>query len=137
MGKFIFGLLCFVLVSAAQDVRAVLDLQTAAWNRGDLVTFVDTYENSKSITFLGKELTHGRDGVLARYQRTYNTPEKMGKLRFELLETRPLGPDYAMVIGKFFLTRTAAGGGDATGKFTLILHKGPAGWKIVHDHTSS
>ena len=112
MGKFIFGLLCFVLASAAQDVRAVLDLQTAAWNRGDLVTFVDTYENSKSITFLGKELTHGRDGVLARYQRTYNTPEKMGKLRFDLMEQRALGNDYVMVLGKFFLTRTAAGGGD-------------------------
>ena len=137
MGKFIFSFICFVLAAGGQDVKAVLDLQTAAWNRGDLVTFVDTYENSKSITFLGKELTHGRDGVLARYKRTYDTPEKMGKLRFELLETRPLGPDYAMVIGKFFLTRSAAGGGAATGKFTLILHKGPAGWKIVHDHTSS
>ena len=106
MGKFIFGLLCFVLASAAQDVRAVLDLQTAAWNRGDLVTFVDTYENSKTITFLGKELTHGRDGVLARYQRTYNTPEKMGKLRFELLETRALGMPVEATISCVFTAWT-------------------------------
>jgi ketosteroid isomerase-like protein len=61
----------------------------------------------------------------------------MGKLRFEVMEQRALGGEYVMVLGKFFLTRTAAGGGDATGQFTLILHKGPGGWKIIHDHTSS
>jgi ketosteroid isomerase-like protein len=41
------------------------------------------------------------------------------------------------VLGKFFLTRSAAGGGDATGQFTLVLRKTKQGWKIVHDHTSS
>ena len=80
--------------------------------------------------------SYGRDAVLARYKRTYNTPEKMGKLRFEVLTLRPLGNDHAMVLGKFFLTRSATGGGDASGHFTLVLHKGPGGWKIVHDHTS-
>ena len=135
MGKFI--LLAFCLVAGAQDVRAVLDAQTAAWNRGDLEAFVETYENSPSITFLGKALSHGRAEVLARYKRTYDTREKMGKLRFEVMEQRALGGEHVMVLGKFFLTRTAAGGGDATGQFTLILHKGPGGWKIIHDHTSS
>ena len=134
MGKFFSLLFCSALF--AQDARAVLDAQAAAWNRGDLETFVETYENSPSITFLGKELSHGRDAVLARYKRTYNTPEKMGKLRFEVIAFRPLGNDHAMVLGKFFLTRSAAGGGDASGHFTLILHNGPNGWKIVHDHTS-
>ena len=135
MAKF-FLLIISLLAANAQEARAVLDAQAAAWNRGDLETFVETYENSPSITFLGKELSHGRDAVLARYKRTYNTPEKMGKLRFEVLTLRPLGNDHAMVLGKFFLTRSASGGGDASGHFTLILHKGPGGWKIVHDHTS-
>jgi uncharacterized protein (TIGR02246 family) len=134
MGKFISLLFCCTVF--AQDAKAVLDTQAAAWNRGDLEAFVQTYENSKSITFLGKELSYGRDAVLARYKRNYNTPEKMGKLRFEVLTVRPLGKDHAMVLGKFFLTRTAAGGGDATGHFTLLLHKGQGGWKIIHDHTS-
>ena len=138
MVKFIFALICLLMAGAlaAQNARSVLDVQTAAWNRGDLETFVDTYENSPSITFLGKVLTRGRGEVLARYKRSYNTPEKMGKLRFEVLEERPLGADYVMVLGKFFLTRTVAGGGDASGQFTLILRKGPKGWKIIHDHTS-
>ena len=134
MSKFISLLFCCGLFG--QDVRSVLDEQTAAWNRGDLEAFVETYENSPSISFLGKELSFGRDAVLARYKRNYNTPEKMGKLRFEVLNVKPLGADHAMVLGKFFLTRTPTGGGDATGHFTLLLPKGPKGWKIIHDHTS-
>jgi uncharacterized protein (TIGR02246 family) len=136
MGKFISSIFCFALLASAQDARAVLDSQTAAWNRGDLKTFVDTYEDSPSITFLGTALSKGRAEVLARYRRKYDTREKMGKLRFEILEYRALGDTHAMVLGRFFLTRSKAGGGDATGHFTLILRKGPNGWRIIHDHTS-
>ena len=136
MGKFISSIFCFALLASAQDARALLDSQTAAWNRGDLKTFVDTYEDSPSITFLGTALSKGRAEVLARYRRKYDTREKMGKLRFEMLEYRALGDSHAMVLGRFFLTRSKAGGGDATGHFTLILRKGPNGWRIIHDHTS-
>jgi uncharacterized protein (TIGR02246 family) len=118
-------------------VTAVLDAQAAAWNRGDLVAFASTYENSPAITFYGKSLNKGYAEVLARYQKTYSSREKMGTLRFEVVEARMLGADHALVLGKFFLTRTAAGGGDANGQFTLVLRKTAAGWKIVHDHTSS
>lgn len=136
MAKFISILFCFVLCAAAQTPRTVLEAQAEAWNRGDLETFVTTYEDSAAITFLGKELTRGRDGVLARYKKNYGTREKMGTLRFTVLEERQLGPGYAMVLGRFALTRTAAGGGDASGHFTLLLRRTKAGWKIIHDHTS-
>lgn len=138
MRKFISALICLAASALAQglDPRAVLEAQTAAWNRGDLTTFVETYEDSPAITFMGKALSRGRGEVLARYKRTYDTPEKMGKLRFEVLDQKSLGAGHAMVLGKFYLTRTTAGGGDASGHFTLILRKGPKGWKIIHDHTS-
>jgi len=136
MLKFSPILFALALALPAQDPQAVLAAQAAAWNRGDLPAFVDTYVDSPSLTFLGKDLSRGRAQVLARYQRTYNTPEKMGQLRFEILDHRPLGPDHAVILGKFFLTRSQAGGGDASGHFTLILRKTPKGWKIIHDHTS-
>jgi len=136
MPKFIPILICFALAAAAQDIKTVLEAQTEAWNRGDLVAFVDTYEDSPTITFLGKTLSHGRAELLARYQQNYGTPEKMGRLRFEILDQRPLGETHAVILGKFFLTRSTAGSGDATGQFTLILHKGKNSWKIIHDHTS-
>ena len=118
-------------------IAAVLSAQTAAWNRGDLEAFTATYENSPQITFLGKTLNRGYSEVVARYKKSYGSREAMGKLRFELIETRMLGANPAMVLGKFFLMRTTAGGGDATGQFTLVLKKSEQGWKIVHDHTSS
>jgi ketosteroid isomerase-like protein len=34
------------------------------------------------------------------------------------------------------LKRTQAGGGDVAGRFTLVLRKTKAGWKIIHDHSS-
>jgi len=41
-----------------------------------------------------------------------------------------------LVTGKFELRRTREGGGDASGHYTLILHRSVRGWRIIHDHTS-
>lgn len=129
--------LCIAASSGAapkDDVRAVLEEQTAAWNRGDLEAFVRTY--SAETVFVGKEVTRGGKGVLERYRRTYPTRERMGTLSFDILEVRPLGSGYASVLGRFHLERSAAGGGNADGIFTLLLRKTPDGWKIILDHTS-
>ena len=61
----------------------------------------------------------------------------MGQLTFSELDVRPLADGVALMTGKFSLKRTAAGGGDASGRFTLIWKQTPAGWKIIHDHSSS
>ncbi|MGH9673116.1 MAG: hypothetical protein ACRD44_08040 [Bryobacteraceae bacterium] len=42
-------------------------------------------------------------------------PAFMGRLQFSEIEVRMLGADHAVVLGRFHLTRTAAGGGDARG----------------------
>jgi ketosteroid isomerase-like protein len=79
--------------------------------------------------------------ILARYQRSYSSPEAMGHLDFSDLDVRMLGPEHepahAVVTGHFHLTRSAAGGGDASGVFSLVFEKKPTGWKIILDHTSS
>ncbi|HEU0120561.1 MAG TPA: DUF4440 domain-containing protein [Bryobacteraceae bacterium] len=136
MGKFTVLVFCLGLALAAEDPAEVLGRQAEAWNRGDLLAFVDTYDDSPSITFLGKELTRGRADVLKRYQRDYGTAEKRGNLRFTILEKRTLGTDYMLLLGAYELRRTEAGGGNASGRFTLILRKTGQGWKIIHDHTS-
>jgi uncharacterized protein (TIGR02246 family) len=124
----------------AQDlaVRAVLKASEAAWNRGDLPAFASYYEDSPQTTFIGKEVVRGgTQAILERYRRAYPSPEAMGRLEFSEIDVRPLTADLALTTGRYHLTRTAAGGGDAFGRFTLILRKTPAGWKIIHDHTSS
>lgn len=122
--------------ASAEDaaVKKVLDDQTTAWNNGDLKSFVDGYANDA--VFVGAEVTRGKAGVLERYQKSYATPEKRGKLEFSELEIKQLGNGYASVIGRFHLTRSAAGGGDAKGIFSLLFHKTKQGWKIALDHTS-
>lgn len=119
------------------DVRAVLDKQAQAWNRGDIEAFMTTYLDSPQLTFTGRDgVTRGYQPVLERYRKRYATRDAMGTLRFSELEVRLLGSDAALVLGKFELTRSAAGGGDASGRFSLVLRKTAAGWRIIHDHTS-
>ena len=118
------------------EIRKVLEKQVADWNRGDVKAFMDGYETSAQTTFVGKSVTKGHAQVLADYRKRYPTKENMGTLRFEINEIRLLGPEHASVLGKFFLTRSASGGGDKDGVFTLVFKKTGLGWKIILDHTS-
>jgi uncharacterized protein (TIGR02246 family) len=126
-----------LLLAQADDIRAMLQKSEAAWNRGDLAAFARDYEDAPTTTFVGREITRGGvDAILARYQRGYPTSEARGVLTYSEIEVRPLGADYALALGRFALKRAAAGGGDAAGRFTLVLHRTPHGWKIIHDHSS-
>jgi len=120
---------------AANAVRQVLIDQQTAWNRGDIVTFMQGYADSPDTTFIGRTIEHGYAPILARYQHAYGSPAAMGHLDFTDLQVRMLGADHAVVTGHFHLTRTPAGGGDASGIFSLVFEKEAAGWKIILDHT--
>jgi len=131
------ALMLCLLLAPTDEVRAVLDKQVESWNRGDIEAFMTTYLDSPELTFTGRDaVTRGYKPVLERYRKRYATREAMGVLRFSEIEVRMLGKDAALVLGKFNLTRTEAGGGDASGRFTLVLRKTAQGWKIIHDHTS-
>ena len=132
----LFGL-APLLVAQSDDIRAVLTHSQEAWNRGDLAAFASYYDDSPETTFIGREVVRGGvQAILARYRKAYPTREAMGTLSFSNIAVRMLTPDFALVTGEFHLERTAAGGGNAAGRYTLILRKTAAGWKIIHDHTS-
>jgi uncharacterized protein (TIGR02246 family) len=120
---------------ASDAIRAVLTAQQAAWNHGDIPTFLEGYWRSPELTFSGTNgIVRGYQGVLERYQKAYPDKQAMGELQFAGLEIRMLGPDSAMVLGHWQLTRRL---GDVGGVFTLIFQRFPAGWRIIHDHTSA
>ena len=126
-----------LLFGQGDEVRKLLKDSEDAWNRGDLVVFASYYDDSPETTFIGREVTRGGpEAIVARYRRGYPTREAMGTLTFSEIEVRALGKEYALANGKFALKRTAAGGGDASGRFTLVLRKTAKGWKIIHDHSS-
>ena len=122
--------------SAEQAIRRVLSDQAQAWNQGHIERYMTGYDNSPETTFIGKTVQHGYQNVLHNYHERYPTRENMGTLTFSDLSVKLLGSDYASVTGQFHLKRTATGGGDASGVFSLLLHQTRMGWKIVLDHTS-
>ena len=123
--------------NAASNIQQVLTDQVSAWNRGDIDAFMRGYENSPQTTFIGKTIQHGWQQLLDRYKRTYPGKDAMGTLAFSDLHVRMLGADHAIATGKFQLTRSAAGGGDSSGIFSLVWEKTADGWKIILDHTTN
>jgi ketosteroid isomerase-like protein len=121
---------------AVKEIRAVLDRQMLAWNRGDIEGFMEGYWRSRDLTFFSDNTTvSGWDETIARYRTRYQTGgNQMGKLEFLDLRVELLGSNAAFVRGRFHLTGS---GNESTGLFTLTFRKLPGGWKIVHDHTSS
>lgn len=119
----------------AAAIRAVLEAQAAAWNRGDVSGYMDGYERAETTTLIsGDAVTRGWQTVHDRYKKSYDTPEKMGTLAFSELEIKPLSEFYANVTGRWQLTRA---GDTPHGRFALIFRRTNAGWRIVQDTTTS
>jgi beta-aspartyl-peptidase (threonine type) len=118
-----------------EAIGTVLRAQQSAWNRADVEVFLEGYWHSAELTFSGSSgVARGWDGVLARYKKNYPDRAAMGQLNFSDLEFRFLGPDAALVLGKWRLQREKD---ELGGVFTLVWQRFPEGWKISHDHTST
>jgi beta-aspartyl-peptidase (threonine type) len=122
--------------TAKKAIQKVLDDQDAAWNKGDLEGFMAGYWKSDELTFFsGKDVIKGWNATLERYKKRYQSEGKeMGKVAFSEINIDVLGPESAVVRGRFKLVTSKE---TAQGLFTLIFKKTADGWKIVHDHTSA
>jgi ketosteroid isomerase-like protein len=143
----VLALLTLSLTASAQSadesaIRKVMDDQVAAWNHGDLATFMIGYEDSPQTTFVGNTNTYGYQTILDRYKKSFATKDEMGTLTFSQVEIHLLPAsdgkvEYAMLYGHFHLDRTTHGVSKKDdGYYSLIFHKTKDGWKIIVDHTS-
>jgi len=138
----IVALLGFVLFASAglcagpaDEIRAVIEAQQEAWNRGDIDAFMNGYARAESTTFVSEDtVRRGWETVRARYKQKYSDRTKMGTLAFSELEINMLSNDSAVVLGRWQLQRA---NDQPHGRFTLIFRRTKDGWKIVHDHTSA
>jgi len=136
---FLAILLAFALVSAAQStdekaIRNLLAEQTAAWNRGDIESFMKGYWENDSLMFIGKSgVTYGWTNTLNNYKKGYPDTAAMGQLDFTLIKVEKISRKYFQVVGKWFLKRSI---GDVGGHYTLLLRKINRKWVIVADHSS-
>jgi ketosteroid isomerase-like protein len=132
-----FALLAGLAAAQTPDLVALMRTSEAAWNRGDLESFVLDYDDSPETTFIGRTLTRGnRQAVLDRYRKGYPTRAAMGTLTYSEMQVREVSEGVMIMIGRFALKRTADAGGDSAGCFTLVWRRTPKGWKIIHDHSS-
>ena len=139
MKHFCWVVLLWVLTSArveAQEteIRALLQKQTEAWNRGDLEGFMDGYWKNDSLMFIGKSgITYGWQQTLVNYKKGYPDKTAMGQLTFNLIEIKRLSPKYYSVVGKWYLKRSI---GDIGGHYTLLMKRINGKWVIIKDHSS-
>jgi ketosteroid isomerase-like protein len=120
---------------AQKQILALLEAQAAAWNRGDIDSFVEGYWKSEETLFVGAGgVKKGFQSVLDRYRHDYPDRKAMGQLSFSNLEVHVMCKDSAYTIGEFMLKRDKD---QPSGFFTLYLKKFADGWKIIVDHTTA
>ena len=116
------------------EMRQRLADSALAFNRGDLPGHLAVYD--EGVTFMTKD--GPRPGVAPiekAFRETYfRDGQAIQQLRFEQLAVRRLTPDAALATARWVLS-----GGDKpeqSGWFTLAWVRTPAGWRVVHDHSS-
>ena len=124
----------FQYASDAAAIKAMLDTSAAGWNRAELPVYLSAYVDSA--TAMGSTgLVRGVKGIEGQMRAGFwRTGRPAQTLTYDHLEIRPIGPSQAIVTGQYILT--GAGLPNRTGWFTTIWVRTPAGWRMVHDHSS-
>lgn len=117
-------------------IRAELDSQVAAWNKGDLKGYMQGYWHSQELTFFAADReSAGWEAAYQRYRTAYvGRNKEMGRLNFSNVRVELLGGGAAFVRGGWQLT--SKDGKQRNGLFTIVLRKFDEGWRIIHDHSS-
>jgi ketosteroid isomerase-like protein len=129
-----------LLVAQSSDpdiaqVRALLQQQQDAWNRGDIDAFMQAYWKSDQLQFVGGNgITLGWQNTLDNYKKRYPNRSAMGQLTFGVVSVEKLSKKVIFLIGTWNLKRDTDQPG---GYYNLVWKKIAGRWVIVTDHTSS
>ena len=117
-----------------EEIMETFLLSQDAWNKGDIEKFMAPYWKSEKLVFAGVGgPTYGYKATLERYKKSYPDKETMGLLKFTVLDLHRIDNSTALLIGKFYLSRSMA---DLVGHFTLVWQKIDGKWFIISDHSS-
>lgn len=120
--------------SDPQEILAVLESQRQAWNKGDMEGYMQGYERSDSLVFVGKNgPEYGWQTTLDNYKKSYPDKSAMGILTFDIKKVKLISSNHAFVLGAWHLKREKD---EPKGWFTLLLRKAEGKWKVVADHSS-
>lgn len=125
-----------VSIEDKEDITAILDRSSEAWNKMDFEGYMESYWKSDSLKFISatRGIGYGWQKTLDGYKDAYPNKDYTGELVFKLDSFEYLGSeDYMLVIGSYHLTRKV---GNAMGYFTLIWEKIDGRWVTTTDYTN-
>jgi hypothetical protein len=119
----------------AGEVNTMFARSAAAWNRGDLDTFMTDYLPGDRTTYVtSRGVIHSPAAIRERYAPRFAPGARHDSLSFEGIEVDQLAPGVINVIAYYVLTR-----GDslvARGPTSLVMIRQDGRLRIVHDHSS-
>ena len=105
--------------------------QETAWNQGDLDGYLSHYKDAPDTQAILGSAARGLDTIRNAFRQNFPNRDSMGRLENSEVEVRALGENFILATGRYHLSRSRKGGGDATGTFTEILEKTAAGWQVI------
>lgn len=121
-----------------EGIRKTVRSNEEAWNTHDMKLLATLFrEDAEFINVVGMHW-RGRDAIVKAHAIFHEIMFKDCRLKTDSIETRPLGSDHAIAVwtGTQDTFTTPDGHVMPKGQFrlTLIMVKGPDGWKIAHGH---
>ncbi len=102
------------------------------WNRADLDEFMTIYDSSA--TFMTPRGPIGVAAMRENYDKGFFVNGKPKQnLRFEEMIVKPLGANYALLLGKFVLYGNNLK--EISGRYSVVFIRTSTGWKMFHDHS--
>jgi ketosteroid isomerase-like protein len=116
----------------ADAIKAELDSTAAGWNRNDLARYMAAYDTSmRSMTRTGPVgLAATETAITAAFWKDGKANQQ---LRYERVDVRQLGADFALCTGHFILSGN--GLKDLGGWFSTVWMRTPTGWRMILDHS--
>lgn len=118
------------------QVRAEVRRFVATLNRNDPAALSEFYADGSDVATLGDgEIRRGWTAVAALFDSLF----ARGPVRMEVdsVIVVPLGSVAALAYFRYQWVQGQPGSQVARGVMTLVLQRSPAGWRVVHDHTST
>ncbi len=130
----VFAINLYAQRSQSDLILKLLEDQRQAWNRGDINEYMQGYNQSDSLLFVGKSgPQYGWNNTLENYKKSYPSKSAMGYLSFDIKEIKMISADHAFVLGAWHLKREKD---EPKGYFTLLVKKIKGQWKVITDHSS-
>lgn len=108
----------------------------AGWNRGDIDAALAAYWDSPEITWVNRKgISHGIDEFASEMRSEYaDSPEAMGHYSAEILDSRLLSEDTALLVARWDITLDGKRlfGGVSSMVWKIIDGQ----WKLVFEHAS-